>query len=352
MSHQPERKEKNCLNCGTTVVGRYCHVCGQENLEPKENLWHLTSHFFNDITHFDGKFFTTLKDIILKPGFLSKEYMLGKRTSYLNPVRMYIFTSAIFFLIFFSFLHTRNDLHIEITINGKTIEQINKMDSASFAKFTARINEKDGKRAIPMTRTEFKKYSDSALPASGIHFSNSQYKSKKEYDSLFAAGAKKHNWLERKLIYKYIELNEKYHNNSKEILNALSTTLLHSLPQMLFVSLPFLALILKLLYIRRKQFYYVSHFIFSIHLYVFLFIAILVMLCVSKLNDALNWRVLSFFYTLLGFGLFVYSYLALKNFYQQGWAKTLAKFLLLVFLFFIMIGLLFVILVFFSFFKI
>lgn len=349
---QSERKEKNCLNCGATVVGRYCHVCGQENLEPKESIWHLASHFFNDITHFDGKFFTTLKDSILKPGFLSKEYMLGKRTSYLNPVRMYIFMSAIFFLIFFSFLHTYNDSPIKIAMNGKTIEQINKMDSASFAKFTAHINKEDGKPAIPMTRTEFKKYTDSTLPVSGLHLSGSKYKSKKEYDSVLATGGKKNNWFERKLIYKDLELNEKYHNNSKEILNALSATLLHSLPQMLFVSLPFLALILKLLYIRRKQFYYVSHFIFSIHLYVFLFIAILIMLCISKLNEALNWRVLSLLHALLGFGLFVYSYLALKNFYQQGWAKTLIKFLLLVFLFFIMIGLLFVILVFFSLFKI
>ena len=37
MSHLPERKEKDCLNCGTTVFGKYCHVCGQENLEPKES---------------------------------------------------------------------------------------------------------------------------------------------------------------------------------------------------------------------------------------------------------------------------------------------------------------------------
>jgi len=84
-------------------MGRYCHVCGQENVEPKESFWHLLTHFFNDITHFDGKFFITLKDLLFKPGFLSKEYMIGRRASYLNPVRMYVFTSAIFFLLFFFF---------------------------------------------------------------------------------------------------------------------------------------------------------------------------------------------------------------------------------------------------------
>ena len=102
MSHGKERKEKDCLNCGTAVYGRYCHVCGQENAEPKETFFGMVAHFFYDITHFDGKFFTTLKDLLFYPGFLSAEYMKGRRMSYLNPIRMYVFTSAIFFLIFFS----------------------------------------------------------------------------------------------------------------------------------------------------------------------------------------------------------------------------------------------------------
>ncbi len=83
-------------------MGLFCHNCGQENIEPKESVWHLVSHFFQDITHFGVKFFTSLKDLIIKPGFLSKEYMIGRRVRYLNPIRMYLFTSAIFFLIFFS----------------------------------------------------------------------------------------------------------------------------------------------------------------------------------------------------------------------------------------------------------
>jgi hypothetical protein len=104
MSHHQERSEKNCLNCGSQVYGRYCHVCGQENKEPKESFWHLVSHFFNDITHFDGKFFNSVKYVLFRPGFLPAEHMRGRRASYLDPVRMYIFTSAIFFLLFFSFL--------------------------------------------------------------------------------------------------------------------------------------------------------------------------------------------------------------------------------------------------------
>ncbi|HEX5655380.1 MAG TPA: DUF3667 domain-containing protein, partial [Chitinophagaceae bacterium] len=102
MSHIPLRKEKDCLNCGTIVQGRYCHECGQENVLPKESFWHMVTHFLYDITHFDSKFFETIKDLAFKPGFLSIEYMKGRRASYLHPVKMYVFTSAVFFLLFFS----------------------------------------------------------------------------------------------------------------------------------------------------------------------------------------------------------------------------------------------------------
>ena len=109
MSHIPQRKEKDCLNCGAIVQGRFCHVCGQENVVPKESFWHMVIHFFYDITHFDSKFFETLKDLVTKPGFLSKEYMKGRRASYLHPVKMYVFTSAVFFLRFTSLLKSPSD---------------------------------------------------------------------------------------------------------------------------------------------------------------------------------------------------------------------------------------------------
>ena len=113
-----------CLNCKTEIQGRFCHNCGQENLEPKESVGHLISHFFQDITHFDGKFFSTVKYLLIRPGFLSTEYMLGRRASYVNPVRMYIFTSAFFFLIFFTFFKMDNKDIITIEKNGKTLAQI------------------------------------------------------------------------------------------------------------------------------------------------------------------------------------------------------------------------------------
>ncbi|HEY0434861.1 MAG TPA: DUF3667 domain-containing protein, partial [Chitinophagaceae bacterium] len=241
MSHSSERKDRNCLNCGTAVIGRYCHACGQENVEPRQTLWHLIAHFFNDITHFDGKFFETLKVLLFRPGFLPAEYIRGRRVRYLDPIRMYVFTSAIFFLLFFTFFQQEHPF--KTTINGKTLDEVRSLDSASFAKFTADL----GDRKKPLTREQFEKFVDTSL-SNGLKIGSASYSTVREYDSTMHARQRKPGWLERQFVYKQIAINQKYHNNSQEIFSAFTHSLVHSIPQMLFISLPLFALILRILY--------------------------------------------------------------------------------------------------------
>jgi len=235
-------------------------------------------------------------------------------------------------------------------MNGKTLVQIEAMDSLAFDAFTKNVNKEDGKPAVPMTRPEFKKYFDSTLLQGGIHFTNTKYKSKAEYDSVLATG-KKDNWLRRQLIYKQIEINEKYPNQGGEALKDYLNILLHSLPQIFFILLPIFALILKLLYIRRKDYYYVNHGIFSIHFYIFSFITLLILFGLGELNNKLDWKLITFIQVLIGLGIFFYLYKAMRNFYRQRRAKTVFKFTILCFLLFITIMLLFLIFIFYSLYK-
>ncbi|MBC7890482.1 MAG: DUF3667 domain-containing protein [Ferruginibacter sp.] len=336
------------MNCNAQLAGSFCHICGQENIEPKETVWHLITHFFNDITHFDGKFFSTVGLLIRRPGLLPKEYMLGRRASYLNPVRMYIFTSAVFFLIFFSIFHFTDKKFEEVLkIENKSLDEIRSLSPDSLKNFTAKIN--NGK-SIPAA--ELGKYLDSIKYKDGFNITSRKYRSKQEYDSVLKSGVKQHNWLERKLIYKEIEANEKYHNNKSQFFTSFMSAFLHSFPQMLFISLPLFALFLRLLYWRRKEYYYVSHGIFSIHFYIFIFIAMLVIFGLGELKELLHWEWLKFLRGLLGITIFFYLYKAMRNFYQQRRAKTIIKFLLLNFLTFIMLAFLFIVFILFSFMKI
>lgn len=348
MSHLKERKERNCLNCNAVVQGRYCHICGQENIEPKESAWHLINHFFQDITHFDGKFFTSLKYLILKPGYLSTEYMRGRRASHLNPVRMYVFTSAFFFLIFFSIFKFNPVKNVETIVDNGIIKApvsvIKKMDEVTYKAFVDQLVKNDSTMRFAYDTTAYFKYLDSTLKANRgmVRLTPSKYKTQAEYDSAIAQGKKKHNWFEQMMVHRQYALNEKYNGDARAMINAVVDKLVHSIPQILFITLPLFALLLKLLYIRRKQFYYVNHAIFTLHLFIFIFIAMLVSFGLSKLIDAFGWYWLSYVNTAIAIAIFVYNYKAMRNFYGQGRAKTVTKFILLQVFNFILVAFAFV----------
>ena len=100
MSKKTYRKDKTCLNCKHVVENKFCPNCGQENTDTRKTFHHLFLHFFEDLTHYENAFWRTIKNLLFRPASLSKEYLSGKRLSYLAPVRLYIFISFVtFFLI-------------------------------------------------------------------------------------------------------------------------------------------------------------------------------------------------------------------------------------------------------------
>ncbi len=285
MSHLKQREEKYCLNCNAVVNDRYCSICGQENLEPQESLWHLITHFFNDITHFDGKFFGSVKYIVTKPGFLTSEYVAGRRMAYLNPIRFYVFTSALFFFIMFSFFLHDKDLKLDenepVYLSKKdSIAQVNSLPTAAID--SALANEGIKKSKLINIIDSSKRASKNR---SGIILGKSDYRDRKQFDSLDKMGKVNISFFKRALINKRFELDEKYNGNRAKVSNALLDNLLHLIPQVLFFSLPFFALLLKLLYIRQKKYYYVAHVIFTLHLYIFIYILLLVINILGELAE-------------------------------------------------------------------
>lgn len=354
VSHLPERKEKDCLNCGATVYGRFCHVCGQENVVPKETFWSMFIHFFYDITHFDSKFFETVKDLVFRPGFLSKEFVKGRRANYLHPVRMYVFTSAIFFLLFFSLFKPKQAFKTNadqlIPIEART-DYINILQE-KLSKDTGNVELKQKllcakDSACPVTVKDMVSEEAGGLTVS---FGDMKYKNIEEYDSLQKKlpTTERDGWFKRRFIKKEIELNSRFHENPDEAAKEFGESVLHRLPYMLFVSLPLFALLLKLVYIRRRQFYFADHGIFTIHLYVFSFILLLAVFGLDALRQVTNWDFIGFIMAALFIGLFIYLYKAMRNFYGQRRLKTFIKFLFIAFFSLAMMLVLFILFLFFS----
>ena len=186
----------------------------------------------------------------------------------------------------------------------------------------------------------------------GIHisFTEAAYNSIEEYDSLQKRlpVAERDGWFKRRLIKKQIGLNEKFREDPEEASGKLVESILHRLPYMLFVSLPLFAFILKLVYIRRKQFYYADHGVFTIHLYIFTFLLLLLVFGLGTLKEATGWGGINFLTGGLFIALLFYLYRAMRNFYGQKRAKTFFKFLVVTLASLIMMLVLFVLFMFFS----
>ncbi|HRE38777.1 MAG TPA: DUF3667 domain-containing protein [Chitinophagaceae bacterium] len=358
MSHTPQRKEKDCLNCGTIVQGKYCQNCGQENIVPHETFWHMVKHFLYDITHFDSKFFDSMKYLLLRPGFLPQEYIKGRRASYLNPVKKYVFTSAIFFLLFFSFFLKKDTISINVSgpVSSDDKVLIKKFVEDELAKDTGNMKWKDALIRINDTATVLK-YSDVASfwsKTTTMRFGNKIYRGLAHYDSVqkILPSKEKDGWLRRIGIRKILQVNEKYKDDPRTAFNKLRDSVFHKLPYLLFVSLPLFALILKLLYFRHKDLYYVDHGIFSIYHYIFTFILLLFVFAMDKLNNLVGW---SFLETVMGLVFLsggFYLYKSMRKFYKQKRAKTILKFLLLNIAGLVMMAFLFSLFVLFSVFEI
>ena len=284
--------------------------------------------------------------------------MIGRRASYLNPIRMYVFASALFFLIFFSLFHVEADKSmiesgtITGNVNDVSFAKIKAMDAVQYKNFVDTLVKGDSTLKFAYDKQQYFKYLDSITTAMvTFQFTPAKFKTQKEFDSALAHG-KKHNWIEIGLVRKQIELNEKYKGNAKAMLAALINNLLHSLPQLLFITLPLFALLLKLLYIRRKQYYYTNHAIFTIHLFVFVFIVLLFVFGFNKMAGLSGLHWVKYLSSLLILLIFFYSYKAMRNFYQQRRAKTILKFILLHLMNFVIVAILFVLFTFLSLFKI
>jgi len=394
LSHLKERKEKNCLNCQTEVIGRYCHKCGQENLEPKETVWHLVQHFFNDITHFDGKFFDTVRYLIRKPGFLSIEYMRGRRMAYLNPIRMYVFTSAIFFIILFTI--SKPEDMAKTMREDKTEQQQKTRNLADLRADTARLRNRlasaededdknDYRERIEFRNIEItsikKAYGDSAkqlfsnreldsilaaayadsLAGGSLdiakskkfrramrNFSNQaatgettnfnfmgsdiDYKTVEQYDSAEHAlpDSLRDGWIKHFITRRGIVIKEEWRDDKRLFVEHLLENIFHSFPKILWISLPIFALILNILYFRHKQYFYVNHGIFTIHVYCATFIQLFLAMMLFTIRKAATAQWLHIILDLANFAIFlwmlIYLYKAMRGFYGQRRAKTFVKY--------------------------
>jgi hypothetical protein len=332
------RDNKTCLNCGASVEERYCSSCGQENTEPKESFSHLLRHFFEDVTHYDSKFFITIKDLLFKPGFLTKEYLAGKRANYLHPIRLYVFISFLYFLLAFSFSSTSH--RAEEGLVEKTSYETRKhiSDNVHAMILVARRDTVNGTIKEALLNRVLEKMQDKN-DADQEHFNfiivgGLDYKMLRTYDSLqksLPPAARDHN-IKSWLYSRWFSTLSKYGKGSLSLLKEKTN---HAIPKIMFILLPIFALFLTVFYSRRAYFY-TDHAIFSLHFHAAVFLLFLFFTIVGLIFPILS-RYLDNIQLILPC---IYLYVWLRRVYQQSVILSILKTIGLVFIYsvFIVVG--------------
>jgi hypothetical protein len=86
-----------CLNCGTALSRRYCPECGQKAAPVNSTFHELLHDFTHELLHVDGKIFRSVRLLLMRPGFLTREYFQGRKARYVSPIRLYLIFSVAFF---------------------------------------------------------------------------------------------------------------------------------------------------------------------------------------------------------------------------------------------------------------
>jgi len=336
----------NCKNCNFSINNsdKYCNNCGQKNTDGRISISSFFSSFFSTVFNLESKFFMTMGHIFV-PGKLTVEYFKGKHKRYFHPVRLFI-VSALFLIAAIGNQLT-DDISFANIYEGVK-QQVHK------EKFLA-----DLEHEAQQTLTKFPN-TTSLKPALDTLYQNLVGK-EKSLDSIS---------MNRFFTFKAIDkLNLKISNedfinlNAKELMHKykvesrldrfvfqqkiklikdkgnFASFLLGNSLWIILLMMPFLALILKVLYIRHDYFY-AEHLVFSFHTHAFAFL-FFALIGFVLLFDGPAWLIPVGFLVL-----FIYLYKALKKVYRQKRSKTLVKLFfanivyLFLFLFFLIFGLL------------
>lgn len=93
-----EQHPGTCSDCGGPVSGRYCSECGQPT-HVHRSLLHLGKEVLHGVMHFDARIWRTLPLLLLNPGRLTREWVQGRRTRYVSPLALFLFTVFLMFFI-------------------------------------------------------------------------------------------------------------------------------------------------------------------------------------------------------------------------------------------------------------
>ncbi len=268
-----------CRNCSSPLTGQYCHECGQRDRSRMITVWELFRDLIGDMFEIDSRLWRSVLPLLFRPGKLTQEYLAGRQVRYTPPLRMYLVVSILFFLVA-SFGGSPSIL----AINGEALTDATSIDSEA------------------------------------------QQESMRQCDQLdvnLGSGSLAQDEIPAiiKQVCRRIAVDQ-----GRTFLK----NLYDNLPTMIFLFLPLIALIQKILYIGSQR-YYVEHLLFFVHFHSFFFLNLTVSVLLSRMPEMFAAQDALTTLAIIALSLYipVYLFKAMRRVYAQSFIVTMIKYVLL-----------------------
>jgi hypothetical protein len=318
-----------CENCGATMAGPFCAQCGQAAVDYRRSFRHIIVDVLDSFLNWDSKFFATIGWLIARPWHLTNQFLAGRRVRYVHPLRLYLLVSILFFFV--------------VNYWAKSIHaDPSKLSSEDRADIAAELNDPD---IPPAVKARIR----GALDAKGrtqpeAQTSPSPQAAVTPQPSVIASppppvtspsppgdfgpmvqfdkppSTAFERWLEQRAKEKMGE-----HGSKMALFIA---TLFSNLPYMMLACIPLFALVLKLLYVRKRVFY-IDHLVYALHIHSFAYLAImLIVLITLGLNRSIPGAFAGWIIAALWITFATQIFLSIRRVYRQSWFFTVFKFFL------------------------
>ena len=340
LESEGDKGQRYCPNCHYPLphYGEFCSNCGQRYTNGRVPLKYLLYDFIENVLNIDSKFFRTVWSLAL-PGRLTSEFFKGHHKRFASPARLFFVATVVHFAVIGFVIHDVLESSLGNMMEGskRRAYELPIIDSLSQARLE--VEQQFGEDAMVGQAMDslFAHIPGADQDSMDFNFltidDNWNIQSKKirlsyyelyNKESLTLAKEKGINGkMESFLFQQFVKIYTHGDNFGQFVLG--------QLVWMVILMMPALALILKLLYIRRKR-YFVEHLVFSFHYHAFAFWIVSIMLLILHWTGAweenyTDW--VSAIPNLVILGILIYLFIAMRKVYQQGFFKTFIKYSIL-----------------------
>jgi hypothetical protein len=283
-----------CLNCGAVLSGQYCGQCGQRARNRLISVWELLRDAFGDLFELDSRLWRTLLPLAFRPGLLTADYLRGRRARFMPPFRTYLVLSLLFFVL----AALDPDFDTGLTLDLSSDAPSAPAEDAA----TERVESGQDSNAEDAQTNAF----NCQVDPEDIEIPN--------------------QWLAERLTADRINsICERFRADNGK---AFKARILDNIPTALYLLLPLIALVLKLLYPLSRR-YYVEHLLFVVHFHAFVFLALIGEMLATRIGAFMPQTVATLFPVIISLYIPTYLYKALRRVYGQRHLLTATKYMIL-----------------------